>query len=65
MVAEVTRDRKLENGLVILGTFKAITKNLVIACKVSQGAYENEALMHSHGYFSLGNAKDRCDFKGL
>ena len=55
----------VENGFVILGTFKAITKNPATACKVSRRAYEHEALMHSHGYFSLGNAKDRCDFKGL
>ena len=63
MAAEVTGARKLENDLVILGTFKAITKNPAIACKVSRGAYEHEALMHSR--FPLGNPKDQCDFNGL
>ena len=56
-MADVTEDRKLENGLVIPGTFKAITKNPAIACKVSPRTYEHEALMNSHGYFLRGNAK--------
>ena len=56
-MVEVKEDRRLENGLVIPGTVKAITKNPAIACKVSPGTYEHEALMHSHGYFPRGNAK--------
>ena len=57
-MVEVTEDRKLENGLVIPRTFKAITKNPAISCKVSRGTYDMiEAFMHSHGYFPRGNAK--------
>ena len=56
-MVEVTEDRRLENGLVIPGTSKAITKNPAIACKVSPETYEYEALMHSHGYFPRGIAK--------
>ena len=53
-MVEVKEDRRLENGLVIPGTVKAITKNPAIACKVSPGTYEHEALMHS---LTRGNAK--------
>ena len=56
-MVEVNEDRRLENGLVIPGTFKEITKNLAITCKLSPGTYEHKALMQSHGYFPRGNAK--------
>ena len=52
MVAEVTGDGKLENGLVILGTFKAITKNPAIEAKFHKELM-NMKLLCTHINISL------------
>ena len=52
VVVEVTGSRKLENGLVIPGTFRAVTR--------SRRLGESEVAMCSHGYFYQGNEKQTC-----
>ena len=65
-MVEVTEDMKLENGVAIPRTFKAITKNPAISCKVSRGTYEHDRSAYALTWIfpSRKCEENRCDFKG-
>ena len=57
VVFEVTGSRKLENGLVIPGTFKAVTRSQRLGAKCYEELNKVKQLSCSHGYFYQGNEK--------
>ena len=62
VVLEVTGSRKLENGPVIPGTFKVVTRSRRLGAKFYE---ELNAAMCSHGYFYQENEKQtRATLKG-
>ena len=65
VVVEVTGSRKLENGLVIPGTFKAVTRSRRLGAKVYEELNKVKQLLYVLTWIFLSRKREEnpCDFE--